>query len=167
MPDMTTEIAANRDAVEQFLAAAETCADVWTTPRAPGKWSPSQLTEHVARSFEEAAHVALGQPTKLPNLPRFLRPVARILFFNRVLKTGVLSNSKTTKAMDPQSGPPTFPEGQERLQAALQVFVQAYQKAAGQGEMVESTAFGRVSLRDYARFVALHTRHHMGQLPVA
>ncbi len=68
---------ANRAAVNDFLEAATAREDVWTKPRAPGKWSPSQLVEHVARSLEESANEVRGLRSKFPNLPFFLRPVAR------------------------------------------------------------------------------------------
>ena len=88
MADVTTVIAANREAVNELVAASERCAAVWTTPRAPGKWAPSQIVEHVARSIEESANMMAGAPTKFVTLPFFLRPVARTLLFKRVLRSG-------------------------------------------------------------------------------
>ena len=49
MADVNDVLAANRAAVLDLVAAAERSAATWTTPRAPGKWSPSQVVEHVAR----------------------------------------------------------------------------------------------------------------------
>ena len=43
---------------------ARGCLDA---PRAPGKWSPSQIIEHVARSLEESANMAAGRPSKFPS----------------------------------------------------------------------------------------------------
>jgi hypothetical protein len=74
MIDVQPALAANRDAVDELVAAAESSGAAWTAPRAPGKWSPSQLVEHVARSLDESANVVAGAPSKLPNLPFFLHP---------------------------------------------------------------------------------------------
>ena len=87
MADLNSTLAANRDAVAELIAASERCRGAWTTPRAPGKWSPSQVVEHVARSIEESANLFSGAPTKFPTLPFFVRPIARTLLFNRVLRT--------------------------------------------------------------------------------
>ena len=86
MADVNDVLAANRAAVIDLVAAAERSAATWTTPCAPGKWSPSQVVEHVARGLEEAANVVSGAPS-IPMPPAFLRPLAR-LFFNRILKKG-------------------------------------------------------------------------------
>ena len=53
MADVNDVLAANRAAVLDLVAAAERSAATWTTPRAPGKWSPSQVVEHVAGGLEE------------------------------------------------------------------------------------------------------------------
>ena len=42
MADVNDALADNRAAVLDLVAAAERSAATWTTPRAPGKWSPSQ-----------------------------------------------------------------------------------------------------------------------------
>jgi hypothetical protein len=87
MADINDVLAANRAAVLELVAAAERSATTWTTPRAPGKWSPSQIVEHVTRGLEEAANVVSGAPS-IPFPPAFLRPLIR-LYFNRILKKGV------------------------------------------------------------------------------
>jgi hypothetical protein len=78
MADINDVLATNRAAVIDLVAAAERSAATWTTPRAPGKWSPSQVVEHVACGLEEAANVVSGAPS-IPMPPAFLRPLARRL----------------------------------------------------------------------------------------
>jgi len=68
---MDTVVEANRAAVNDLLAAAKAREAVWTEPRAPGKWSPSQLVEHVARSLEESANEVRGVRSKFPNCRSF------------------------------------------------------------------------------------------------
>jgi hypothetical protein len=63
MADVNDALAANRAAVIDLVAAAERSAATWTTPRAPGKWSPSQVVEHVAGGLEEAANALSGAPS--------------------------------------------------------------------------------------------------------
>ena len=164
MADVNDALAANRAAVLDLVAAAERSAATWTTPRAPGKWSPSQVVEHVAGGLEEAANVVSGAPS-IPMPPAFLRPLAR-LYFNRILKKGVFPKAKAAKAFDPASGPPTPAEARVRLEGALARFDQECRRRVASGPNV-STGFGMVSVEDLVRFSALHTRHHCEQMPGA
>jgi DinB superfamily len=166
MADVNDALADNRDAVIDLVAAAERSAATWTTPRAPGKWSPSQVVEHVAGGLEEAANVVAGVPS-IPMAPAFLRPLAT-LFFNRILKKGVFPNGwKANKAFDPTTGPATPAQARVRLEGVLARFDQECRRRAASGQHVVSTGFGTVSVEDYVRFNAPHTRHRCKQMPGA
>ena len=165
MSDVSEVLGAGRTAVDELAMAAEGAAAQWTNPRAAGKWSPSQVVEHVARALEESANVVAGAPSKFPTFPGLLRPVARALFFNRVLKTGAFPKAKTTRAMDPASGPTTPAAGRARLEAAFGRFEQECRAQAARGTRVQSSIFGAVTVEDYARFQTIHTQHHRKQMP--
>ena len=164
MGDVTAALASNRDAVNDLILAAEHAGGSWSSPRAPGKWSPSQIVEHVARSLEESAHVAAGRPSKFPKLPAVVHPVVRVLLFKRVLKKAGFPKAKTNKAMDPASGPATPAEGRARLETAHKKFDEACRQLASRGERMRTTIFGAVGVEDYVRFMEIHTRHHGKQM---
>ena len=165
MTEVNDVLLANRTAVNELIAAAERCGPVWATPRAPGKWSPSQVVEHVARSLDESANVVSGAPSKFPTLPFFLRPVVRTLLFKRVLRTKAFPKAKTTRALNPATGPSSPGDARARLETALARFDRECRARAGSGQPVASATFGTVSVEDYARFIELHTRHHCKQMP--
>ena len=171
MADLAALLAANRDAVDELVRTAEVAEAEgrWTTPRAPGKWSPQQVVEHVAILLEEGGNVIAGRPTQLPTLPAFVRPLARLMF-KRVLKTGKFAKLKTRRGLDPAlagaAGPVDAAAARARLDAALAEFEKACRARAAAGDAVPSGAFGKVSLEDYARFTELHTRHHTHQIPI-
>ena len=166
MADVNDVLAANRAAVIDLVAAAERSAGTWTTPRAPGKWSPSQVVEHIARGFDEGANIVSGTPSIRP-VSAFLRPLAR-LFFNRILKRGVFPNGfKAHKALDPVSGPATPGDARVRLEEAFARFDRECRRRAASGQHVLSTGFGRILVEDFVRFSAIHTRHHCQQMPGA
>lgn len=167
MTDINAALAASRDAIHQLIATGERTGAAWTTPRAPRKWSPSQIVEHVARSLEESANMAAGRRSKFPQLPALLHPVARTLLLQRVLRKGTFPTARANKAMDPASGPATPAEGRARLEAAHEKFADACRQAASQGEPMRTTIFGAVPVEDYIRFMELHTRHHVRQIPSA
>lgn len=166
MADVAEALRQNRAAVGELLAAAEGAHAVWAQPRAPGKWSPAQLVEHVARALEQSGRAIAGQPTDFPKFPGFLRPLLRGFFFNKVLKSGRFpGGARTNKAFDPATGPATPADARVRVEAALGKLEQAA-RARGDGEQrVNSTVFGWVTLHDYVMFQAVHTRHHRRQLP--
>ena len=75
---ITEALRANREALDDIVVAAEGAAEHWATPRAPGKWSPSQVVEHVARSLGPAHEprrldqpLALVVDGKLPHDPDY------------------------------------------------------------------------------------------------
>lgn len=166
MVDLESALAANRAAVNEMLSAADACANDWRKPRAPGKWSGSQVVEHVARSYEESAASMLGQPSKLPNVPALLRPLLRLLFFQPSLRKGGFGKARTNKAMDPAGGPDSPAAGRTRLEGALGKFEEACRLSALRGPHFSSSIFGKTGIADYVRFQELHTRHHTRQIPV-
>jgi hypothetical protein len=116
-------------------------------------------------ALEEGGNVVAERPAKLPSLPFFMRPLAKI-FFKRVLKKGAFPKAKTNKAMNPSSGPSTAHEARPRLLGALESFERDCRERAAEGGTSKSAAFGSVTVEEYARFVELHTRHHTAQMPV-
>src|SRR5436309_558591 len=164
MPDINVALAACKGATNQLIATAERAGVSWTTPRAPGKWSPSQIVEHVARALEESANVAAGRPSKFPAIPAVLHPLVRGLLFKRVLKRSTFPKAKTNKAMNPDAGPATPAEGRARLEMAHRKFDEACRQLASRGGRMETTTFGAVGVEDYVRFMELHTRHHSKQM---
>lgn len=165
MADINTALAASKEAIDQLIGAGERTGLAWTAARAPGKWSPSQIVEHVARSLEESANMAAGLPSKFPKLPAVAHPVVRSLLFKRVLRNARFPKAKTNKAMNPASGPATPAEGRARLETAHQKFAEACRQIATHGERMRTTIFGAVPVEDYVRFMQLHTRHHAKQMP--
>ena len=166
MADINGALAQSREAVDALVAAGERTGPAWTAPRAPGKWSPSQIVEHVARSLEESANVVAGRPSKFPKLPALLHPILRGVVFNRVIRKGTFpTGGRTAKAMNPASGPETPADGRARLEAAHRSFDEACRQLAT-GERLQSPTFGVVRVEDYVRFMELHTRHHRKQIGV-
>jgi hypothetical protein len=164
MADLNTAFAASKEAIEHLIASGERIGPAWALARAPGKWSPSQIVEHVARSLEESANMAAGRPSKFPRLPGVLHPVVRGLLFKRVLRKAAFPKAKTSKAMDPVAGPATPAEGRARLERAHESFDHACRQLVSRGERMRTTIFGAVAVEDYVRFMELHTRHHGKQI---
>ena len=125
MSDMDLPLAGVRAAVAELVAASEGVGLVWTRPRAPGKWSPSQVVEHVARIMEESANVASNRPSKFPTIPFLLRPIVRVVVFKRTLWRNAFPKMKAIDAFVPVAGSASPADGRVRLEGALSRFDQA------------------------------------------
>ena len=164
MADIDTALTASRHAIDELIVAGERTGAAWGAPRAPGKWSPSQIVEHVARSLEESANMAAGRPSKFPKIPAVIHPIVRSLLFKRVLRKEAFPKAKTNKAMDPERGPATPAEGRARLETAHRTFDESCRQVASHGDRMRTTIFGAVPVEDYVRFMEIHTRHHRLQI---
>jgi hypothetical protein len=164
MSELDDVLASNRDSLQRLIALAEKCEPVWMVPRAPGKWSPSQLVEHVARALDESAVLVEGGVPKFPKLPRFLRPVVRRFLFQRALVKDGFPKARTSRPFDPIEGPATPAAAKARLEGAL-ANLERVCRAKGGNHSIESHTFGVVSVLDWARFQGVHVRHHTKQLP--
>ena len=164
MANLDAALADTRAAADELMATAERAGAAWATPRAPGKWSPSQLVEHVSRALEESAHVVTEHPSKFPSLPSFVRPLLRGLLFKRVLKTGKFPKGRAPKAFNPTQGSATPADARRRLDGAVTSFEQACRARTANAPTFDSSVFGRLAVVDYVRFQELHTRHHCRQL---
>lgn len=153
-----------RAVVDDVIRTAHATGERWSTPRAPGKWTPSQVVEHVARALEASAADIAGEPTRFVTLPRPVRVLVRTLFFRRVLRTGTFPRARTNPAMNPQRGPATPAEGELRLEAAWRTFERAATGHAARSAEMTSVIFGRVRLADYVTFQGHHARHHRAQM---
>jgi hypothetical protein len=161
LAEINTALAANWDAVDELIRAGEQSGAAWTAPRAPGKWSPSQIVEHVARGLEEATNMAAGRPSKVSRHPAVIRPIARFLFKRVLRKAAFPKGLKPTRRLIPRAVPRR--EGRIRLETAHQKFEEVCRRIAADGRPM-TTAFVSVPVQDCVRFGELHTRHHSKQM---
>ena len=157
-------IAENEAATSELLAAAHAIGEAWDTPRAAGQWTPAQVVEHVSLTLEQGAAAVSGGPSRLPTFPALLRPIARAFYYNRVLKKGVFPPTRTTSALEPAAAGATLDDACLRLRSASRLFNDACRQRAVTGSDFAHPVFGMVSIESYARFQALHTRHHRTQI---
>jgi hypothetical protein len=171
MADLQSTLDDNRQAVDAFIAKARTVPEGrWTQPRAPKKWSPGQVTEHVAIVYEGARSVVDGTFARR-SLPRFVRPLIRRFAVDAVLRTGRFRQGLRAPAFfQPAATTATasLEDLSTRLRTASGGFEAAVRFAAREGRtFVDHPMFGRVGLADYTRLQAIHTRHHAQQLVAA
>ncbi len=111
MANLQVVITADRQAVGAFVAAARRVPPTqWALPRAVGKWSPGQVTEHVALAYEQSRRMLLGTFTG-PVQPSVLQLLARWIFLRLMFKRGDFGKA----AVAPEFIQPSVPG--DRLEA--------------------------------------------------
>lgn len=166
MADLETVLQAYRQAADAFLATARAVpAERWSEPRAPGKWSPGQVVEHVALAYEQNRRVVNGTGGPM-TAPRWLRPLVGRFLRATVLRPGRFRpGSKSPKAFRPSEVPAPPAKLLGRLAAAVKAF-ETDAVALG-SSTIDHPFFGRLPLDDFVRLQEIHTRHHRGQLTPA
>jgi hypothetical protein len=167
MTELETAIAGNHTAVDEFVAAARALdGRQWTAPREPGKWTPAQIAEHLAITYEYSRAIVVGTPPGR-GAPWFLKPVIRRFVVDSTLKAGRFTRKgRTPKMFEPSAAPPASSEGLTRLQTAVTGFESAIRSGHPEGRhTVNHPFFGKLPTVDYLRLQAIHTRHHRAQLP--
>jgi hypothetical protein len=159
----------HRQAVMNLVTALEAVpGDRWAEPREPGKWSPSQIAEHLALSYEAVLRELSGEDgmqLKLSPLHRlllrwFLLPH---MLFHRSFPAG----ARSPREVRPPDTGAVQEEIGERLRELASRFEDAITQAGVNGEAgITHPYFGRIPPLRALRFVTLHLEHHRRQLPV-
>lgn len=167
MSDLQVVLIAHRKAVSAFVGAARNVAPgQWAVARAAGKWSPGQVTEHVALAYEQNRRMLLGTFTGPPE-PWFRQLLARWLFLRPMFRRGYFGKAAFVAPDFLQ--PSGTPASSERLLARLEAAVGDLETdlaAASHARRahVDHAIFGRVPFADLLRFLAMHTQHHRPQV---
>lgn len=154
-------------AIQQFVLTVQQLApDSWSRPLAPGKWTPAEVTSHLAESYRILRTELAGGQGMALRLPRLHRWLLRHTILPRILERGLFP----TGARAPRETRPR--EVMEDASAALTIlteeanaFVQDLTTRASSGRVHLTHAyFGAMSARQSLQLVAVHTRHHARQL---
>ncbi len=167
MADPQAVIASNRRAVGAFVHAALAFSPAqWTTPRAPGKWSPGQVTEHVALTYEQSRRMLDGTFAG-PAKPWYQQLLARWLGLPQLFKRGDFGKGpfQAPDFIQPSASPPPAGVLLARLEAAVHTLEENLAAATDTREVtVAHPIFGRLPLQDLVHFLSIHTNHHLPQL---
>jgi hypothetical protein len=158
----------HRDAIRTYLARAGSLPDsAWITPRAPGKWSPAELTQHLILTYEALVAELSGGPGIRVRVKGWRLLTLRLFVMPRFLKHGIVPPGvRAPKETAPAAGDPDRGAGLARLQEASRTFEDLARGGEGRrGSTVTHPFFGRLSLAQGVRFAEVHVRHHTGQLP--
>ena len=160
----------HREAIEAFATtAAQVPPSRWTEPMAPGKWSPAELTLHLALAVEIMLHeLATGER------PQVITTWWQRAVLRYTVRPKLLAGGKFPRVRSPREARPAGPPGEQgatidRLRARgaeLEAAIDAAARARPRTRLTHPY-LGAFSLREALRFSALHVRHHLAQLQAA
>lgn len=158
----------HRDAVEIFLDRADAVpAARWAEPRAPGKWSPAELTEHLSLTYDGVLQELLGGVGVRVRVKGFRRLMIRWLVMPRFLNHGfVPAGVRAPREVVPAGVSPDKAAGLDRFRGRARDFEQAIAPLLHDRQRrVTHPFFGPLTMAQGLRFVEVHLRHHTKQLP--
>jgi len=170
MTDLETQIAGNRAAIDEFIAAARAIDMTrWTASRGDGAWTAAQIAEHLAIVYEYNRTVAIGTaPSPIPRLVRpLVQRLARGLVVDGTLKAGRFTRKGRAPGMfQPSAAPPPCGEVLARLDAAVRGLESDLRSRHPAARLtIAHPIFGTLSTADWMQLQAIHARHHRAQLP--
>ena len=147
-------------------AAAGVAADAWMRPWAPGKWTPAEITEHLALAYRASIRELGGGPGMKLKLTPLRRRILNLLLlphmlFHRTFPRGAVA----PREVRPTGELPPRDEALARLRALGEEFEQAAERARAAGvPHVTHPYFGAIELVRGMRFFAVHIEHHHRQV---
>lgn len=164
------EIQQLHDAAAESLARTAENVDPqkWLVPRAPGKWTPAQVVDHLSRVYDVVTNeVEGGEGMKLRmTLPR--RMFFRLMFLRRILRGGWFpEKAPAPYETRPGQGIADQSAAIAGFRSRAAKFAAAVAKAHDSGRRVRITHayFGTAPLDKATLLCARHIEHHQKQLP--
>lgn len=157
----------HRAALGQFLATARRIpSDLWTTPLAPGKWTPAEITSHLAQSYRVLRAELAGGKGMALRLPPWQRWMLRRTILPGILAgKGFPAYARAPKETRPRDIPTDAREALRILADEGEGFAQELAaRATSERVRLTHAYFGPMSARRSLQLVTMHTRHHAHQL---
>jgi hypothetical protein len=154
-------------AIQKFVMIVQQLPpDSWSRPLAPGKWTPAEVTSHLAESYRILRAELAGGPGMGLRLSRFRRWVFRHTILPRILEKGLFPpGARAPREIRPREIMEDASTALTILTAEADAFVQDLTTRVSSGRVHLTHAyFGPMSARQGLQLVAVHTRHHARQL---
>lgn len=155
-------------ALAAYLEAAERVSvAAWTRPYAAGKWTPAEITEHLAMTYRVFIAEVNGGPAMKLKLTPFRRRLLKMLMlphmlFHRTFPRG----ARAPRELRPEAAPlPGRAQALAELRALGERFATEAERArAGGWGHVTHPYFGAIDLTRGMRLCAVHLEHHTRQV---
>lgn len=151
-------------AASQFAAAAEAVGpEVWYRPRAEGKWSPAQITDHLIRSYDVLLREVQGGAGMKIRAKAWMRILLRLSYLPRILRGGWFPKAAPAPPeIRPLKELPDQASAIALFRQRAREFETVVRERPDAG--ISHTYFGTLKTADGILFCARHIEHHRSQL---
>lgn len=154
-------------ALASYLDAATALSeDAWTTPWQPGKWTPAEITEHLALTYRAfIAEATTGTTMKLKLTPFRRRMLKLVLLPHMLFHRTFPKGARAPREVRPDTPRVSREEALATLRELSERFEQAAESARRAGRAgLTHPYFGLIDWNRGMRFAALHIEHHRKQI---
>jgi uncharacterized damage-inducible protein DinB len=154
-------------ALQQFvMTARQLSPHSWSRPLAPGKWTPAEVTSHLAESYRILRSELAGGQGMALRLPRMQRWLLRHTILPRILQGGPFPRgARAPRETWPREVMEDAAPALSMLMVEAEGFLQDLTTRASSGKVHLTHAyFGPMSVRQSLQLVAVHARHHARQI---
>ena len=161
-------LACHTSASAAFASAAEAVEPtVWDRPRAAGKWSPAQITDHLIQTYDVILREIAGGAGMKVRTRLWLRLLLRLAYMPRILRAGWFpAQAPAPPEIRPSQEPPDQNSAVALFRQRASEFEAAVQDArTGKPEArITHAYFGALKPVTGVLFCARHIEHHLAQL---
>ena len=156
----------HRAAIEEVARILESHdPEFWTAPREPGKWSPAEIAQHLALSYEPALAELDGGRGYAVRLAWWTRTALRVFMVPRILAGKFPKGAPAPRESRPQDGASSPAEGARLLREKAALFESRLDEAhAARRARVTHPYFGKLTAPQILKVLAAHAAHHRDQL---
>ena len=159
----------HRAALASYVTrAGRLTSERWRAPRAPGKWSPAEISEHLALAYEVGLTELRGGPSAEIRTGFWQRLVLRWLVMPKLLAGGTLTRAVQAprEIRHPVAGDQVATL--VRLERLAETLERELDSAAARGPVrFTHPYFGALGAVQALGFLAFHARHHEAQVAQA
>jgi len=157
-------------AVREYATRAGAIPETrWLAPRADGKWTPAQETQHLILAYEEfLRQLTQSTPVRLRGNP-VRRRIARLIGLTSILwRKRIPVAVKAPRAVRPEAVMAGPEELIPRLRSRAADFESAFANEwrTNPARRMSHFLFGALTLDQGIRLISVHTRHHAAFLPL-
>lgn len=158
----------HREAIDAVVRTVESLdREGWALAPQPGKWSPSEIAQHLILAYEPPLAELAGGRGFVVRVPWWKRVVLRWRVLPQILERGKLPRgAPAPREARPQGGIATPQEAVRLLRERSERFAQRLAEAeALRPVRLTHAYFGRLTAPQILKMMAVHAQHHRAQFP--